>query len=332
MDARVLRALALAFAILTYPGCKDREIAHEPYVQSERTQPKKTQASKPPKKVAAGDFRYPAAERLVAIGDLHGDLSAARAALRLAGAIDDADHWVGGKLTVVQTGDQLDRGDHDREIVDLFDALTAEAHTAGGRVVALSGNHETMNVQGDFRYVTEGGLAFGPVDPVSPWADRVPLALRERAGAFLPGGQYARLLAKRPVVAVVGDSAFAHGGILPEHVAQGLSKINHEVSAWMRDGAAGPPAAVSSQNAPVWTRVYGNEGTPQVCRLAERVLAELGVRRMVVGHTVQKGGITSICDHKVWRIDVGLSAYYGNAPISVLEISDGHARPVSRPR
>ena len=39
----------------------------------------------------AGDIatRFPAARRIVAIGDLHGDLDATRRALRLAGAIDE---------------------------------------------------------------------------------------------------------------------------------------------------------------------------------------------------------------------------------------------------
>lgn len=53
----------------------------------------------------------PAAPRIVAFSDVHGDIEAARAALRLAGAIDDEDRWIGGDLVVVQTGDQLDRGD-----------------------------------------------------------------------------------------------------------------------------------------------------------------------------------------------------------------------------
>src|SRR5690606_38234242 len=42
--------------------------------------------------LAAIPARSGAAKRLVAIGDLHGDLAATRAALRLAGAIDGADH------------------------------------------------------------------------------------------------------------------------------------------------------------------------------------------------------------------------------------------------
>src|SRR4051812_8948477 len=76
---------------------------------------------------AAKPAGLPAPERLVAIGDLHGDLDATRAVLRLAGAIGDGDRWIGGKLVVVQTGDQLDRGDGERAILDLFDRLEGEA-------------------------------------------------------------------------------------------------------------------------------------------------------------------------------------------------------------
>src|SRR5688572_22921685 len=50
----------------------------------------------------AASFRLPSRTRLVAIGDIHGDLAALRAALRLAGAIDSDDRWVGKGLTVVQ--------------------------------------------------------------------------------------------------------------------------------------------------------------------------------------------------------------------------------------
>ncbi len=40
---------------------------------------------------------------------------------------------------------------------------------------------------------------------------------------------------------------------------------------------------------------------------------------MVVGHTVQRQGVNSACGRGVWRIDVGLSRYFGG-PIQVLEI------------
>ena len=77
-----------------------------------------------------------APRRIVALGDLHGDLDAARAALRLAGAIDGTDRWVGGDLVVVQTGDQLDRGDQEQAVLELLERLQDEALAAGGRCMS----------------------------------------------------------------------------------------------------------------------------------------------------------------------------------------------------
>ena len=48
------------------------------------------------------DYRFSAPGRLVAVGDLHGDLSATTAALRATGAIDHTLAWVGGNMTLVQ--------------------------------------------------------------------------------------------------------------------------------------------------------------------------------------------------------------------------------------
>ena len=44
----------------------------------------------------------PAAERIVAIGDLHGDLDKTKRALRLGGLIDEAGNWTGGQTVAVQ--------------------------------------------------------------------------------------------------------------------------------------------------------------------------------------------------------------------------------------
>lgn len=44
----------------------------------------------------------PAVRRLIAIGDLHGDLDKAKASFRLGGVINDKEQWVGGDTVVVQ--------------------------------------------------------------------------------------------------------------------------------------------------------------------------------------------------------------------------------------
>jgi len=266
-------------------------------------------------------LRYPMPERLVAIGDLHGDLGGMRSALRAAGAIDDKDRWIGGALVVVQTGDVLDRGDDEQAMLDLIAKLEPEAKQAGGALIMLLGNHELMNAAGDFRYVTPGG--FADFDDV-PGLDttryaRVPAEARSRIAALGPGGVYAKRLATHAVIAIVGDTVFSHAGVLGDWVTQ-VDAVNQAARCWL-DGQAGGPEvgtpALASETSPVWTRALGSD--PVDCDAAKAALGKLGVVREVVGHTVQAKGITSACDDTIWRIDVGLAKLYGG-PIEVLEL------------
>ena len=275
-------------------------------------------------------LRVAATGRVVAIGDVHGDLDATRRALRLAGAIDADDRWIGGSLVVVQTGDQLDRGDDEQAILDLLDALVAQARAAGGALVVLNGNHEIMNVLGDFRYVTPAGLrdfdGVAGANPDDPRFAELPETNRVRAAAFAPGGPYAKRLAKRHIAAIVGDTAFVHGGILPEHV-DGLAKLDAGVRALLAGEQVAPEIVQQAMDpqGPLWTRDFSWVEEPEVCERLGQSLAKLGVARMVVGHTVQEKGVTSACDGRVWRIDVGLAAHYGG-PTQVLEIDGGAVR------
>lgn len=263
-----------------------------------------------------------APRRIVAFGDVHGDLEATRRALRLAGAIDEQDRWVGGRTVVVQTGDQLDRGDDEQAILDLFERLADEAEEAGGGFHALLGNHEIMNVEGDLRYVTEAGLR-DFADAVSYEPDDPELAAfepeqRARMAAFLPGRPYARIFAERDVILVLDGNVFVHGGVLPAFATYGVDRINRETRAWLR-GEAPLPLALGGTDSPQWSRLYSQEPDSLACRTLAEALEILGAGRMVMGHTVQRQGISSACDGRAWLIDVGLAEAYGG-PTQVLEI------------
>jgi hypothetical protein len=243
--------------------------------------------------------------------------------LQLAGAIDDADRWVGGALVVVQTGDVLDRGSDDRAVLALLDKEQIAAKKAGGAVYRLNGNHEIMNVQGDYRYVSENGFKAYANEPRTgrPDVQQLPAEAMGRGEAFLPGGREARRLAQLPAVLIVGDTVFAHGGVEPKHVRYGLDRINRELGAWMR-AEAPLPTALADEHTPFWTRTYGEApASDKTCSRLDEVLASLKATRLVVGHTPQKAGITFDCNQKLARIDVGLSAYYGNNPTEALEIT-----------
>ena len=90
-------------------------------------------------------------KRLVAIGDLHGDIDKARCAFQAGGLIDEKDNWVGGQTVAVQVGDQLDRGSNELEILYWLNRLQVEAKDAGGALHVVNGNHEVMSIAGDFR-------------------------------------------------------------------------------------------------------------------------------------------------------------------------------------
>ena len=260
--------------------------------------------------------------RIVAMGDFHGDEVAMETALQIAGVIDEEANWIGGETALVQLGDQLDREDGERIILDTLIRLRNESLEAGGGVYFLLGNHELMNVEEDFRYVTEGGwYAFADV----PYDDQDPTLLeyegiqRGRVSAFRPAGVYARQLAPNNVVMVIGETLFVHGGILPEHVEYGLENINMEVRAWL-NGEDEEPDVIGGDNSPVWSRHYSDDPDEEDCALLAETLDALGIERMVVAHTVHLTDIESACEELVSKVDVGMSSFYGGTP-QVLEIT-----------
>ena len=76
----------------------------------------------------------------------------------------------------------------------------------------------------------------------------------------------------------------------------------------------------------------------QACaQTVRKVLLALGLNPeqggIVVGHTVQVGGIPIFCEGLVWRVDVGLSEAFGRrrAPIEVLRITLHSSPPDRKP-
>jgi hypothetical protein len=346
---RRLVSLALLVALLASLSACERLApppAHEQAKSSSQaksptqTQPAPSEPSKatgpgqpdtPAKGIAPGELaevsdRFPAPPRLVAIGDLHGDFEATRRALRLAGATDENDKWIGGDLVIVQTGDQLDRGDGEQAILELLARLQHEARAAGGELHVLNGNHEYMNALGDLRYVTPGGLAdfedAPGVDVTRPELAQIltqaPEEARARVAAFWPGQPWAQELSKRNMIIVVGESVFVHGGITSAW-ADKISEANAQSRAWLAGKRSAPPNAVIDPEGPVWSRHYAEDPDAADCAMLDEVLGVIGVERMIVGHTVHTEGITSGCDGKVWMIDVGMASHYGG-PTQVLEI------------
>ncbi len=260
--------------------------------------------------------------RIVAIGDVHGDLDAFRDVLELAGLLDAGGHWSGGKTHLVQTGDILDRGDDGRAIMDLLMRLQVEARKTQGAVHCLLGNHEVMNMLGDLRYVTEPDLA--AYADLSPIPDP-PEAPRGRLGhdiAFAETGRYGRWLRGLPAVIKVNDTLFVHGGLGPIVRGKTLDQINK----WVREPLfAGDPAAALhapglGPTGPLWFRGYALDKESQWLPKLRDILYAYKARRMVMGHTTTDDGrIRLRFRGRAVFIDTGLSRGYGRH-VAALEI------------
>ncbi|KAG9121600.1 hypothetical protein FRC07_002387 [Ceratobasidium sp. 392] len=122
--------------------------------------------------------------RIVAVGDLHGDLVNMKKVLSMSGVINEAGDWSGNVDFFVQTGDIVDRGDDTLAMFELMDKLREQALQVGGQVLSHLGNHEAsgveftterrltlisliiqlMNAIGDWRYVPQSEIeTFGSV-------------------------------------------------------------------------------------------------------------------------------------------------------------------------
>lgn len=305
------------------------------------------------------DFEWSGVERVVVLGDLHGDYEQYIDALDAAGLIDRRGRWDGGQTHLVQTGDVPDRGPDTRRILDHLEQLKKQAERDGGRVHTLIGNHEAMNVYGDLRYVHPGEFeafrnrnsdryreaqwthytgilrerdpaAFAAMDQDAlrrEWEREHPLGWVEHRLAWAPDGEYGRLVMANPVALKIDDSLFLHGGLSAKFCQASLAELTERV----HDGIAHynyvNPGIVEDELGPLWYRGLAIDDEQTRSAMVDAILERYGVRRIVVGHTPTQGIVWPRFDGRVILNDTGLAAHYGGHD-AFLEIRAG--QPIAR--
>ena len=226
------------------------------------------------------------ANRIVAVGDLHGDYQAWITIARAAGLVDANGHWSGGRTTLVQLGDVLDRQPDSLKIVRNLQQLQKEAPRSRGRVIVVLGNHEAMNLLGDFRYTTPGEFAAfaGPnsaavrdrvydqnrpsiekaAQAANPaltadqireaWIAQHPLGWVEHKIAWSPSGELGKWATRNPAVVKIDGTLFVHGGLSAEYAKLPLDEINRRVQTAMSSGDGGPATILYDPLGPLWYR------------------------------------------------------------------------------
>lgn len=292
--------------------------------------------------------------RVVAVGDVHGGYDEVVGILRAAGIIDARNRWSGGKTHLVQTGDLIDRGPDSRKVNDLVMRLETEARKAGGRVHALLGNHEVMNLTGDLRYTSpaefgafattrSGDVRNGAYakladaarkdDPTyrQQWFLDHPLGWIEHRRAYGPDERYGRWIRERNTVVKINDYLFLHGGIGPSLSGMSIREINDRVRAEIRLGQVPKNGLAVGRDGPLWFRGLARDPEGGLQSHVDRLLATHGVAHIVLGHTTTPGAVVPRLDGKILLIDVGLSAYFGARP-ACLVVQGGTALALHRGR
>lgn len=239
----------------------------------------------------------PPVKRIIVIGDIHGDWEMTLKALRVAELIDKNGNWIGGETVVVQVGDQVDRCRYsgvpcnkkgatdpdegsDWKILQYFTKLHHQAQKVGGAVYSLLGNHELMNVKGDFRYVSYEGLKeFDDYKYENEEGNAINYFINDkgekekfengehaRRWAFSPGNPISDFLAcTRQLALIIGSNLFVHAGVLPSIAKKySVKNLNQLMSLYLFDKLKRPSdyndIFDSADYSPLWNRVFGNIG------------------------------------------------------------------------
>jgi hypothetical protein len=268
-------------------------------------------------------YEYPHRDRVVIIGDIHGDLKRFKNILIDAKIINNAIEWIAEpqNTIVVQLGDQVDSLNRspfvpewevldDTEILKFTNFLDNIAKTKGGRIISLIGNHEFMNTIGNYSYVSAKSLE----------------STERRTELFKPKGSLASLLAYRPIVLKIGELFFCHAGLKKHHLDV-LEKYNKHISylniIWKNYMLHGQVLHEDKEifdkiildfDGILWTREFDN------LDIVTQNLHKLGCTFMFVGHTTVDsvkclGGL-------VWYVDTGISRAYGSSSYQYIDMSD----------
>lgn len=221
-----------------------------------------------------GEFKRP--QKMFVVSDIEGNFHSFCKLLYKGKVINRYLDWVFEDNHLVIVGDCFDRGEHVLECLWLIYSLEEKAKKRGGYVHFILGNHEIMNMNGDWRYVHP----------------KYAKGKNRHAVALYDGNNMLwRWLCTKNIIEKVGDILFVHAGIASEFVQQELSvtKINELARPYYThagESFADPLLSLifGNETSPFWYRGYylGTASEDQI----DATLKYFGVTTIVTGHTL----------------------------------------------
>jgi hypothetical protein len=257
---------------------------------------------RPPAPAARDALTIPAKSPLFVVADTHGEYEILAQMLQAHRVVDGQLRWSFGRGQLVVLGDVFDRGPNQVEILWLLYELEAQARKAGGAVHLVLGNHETMVLLGDLRYLH-------PKYAASTRALRVD----SYATLFDARGVLGQWLRSRPAVLRINRMLFLHAGISRALLERRLTLA--DINGTIRGALAGPPADAAARErtellmttlGPLWYRGYFPEHKdypPATPADVVSTLEHFDVDRILVGHTIVPT-ITPLYEGRVIAVQV----------------------------
>ncbi len=302
----------------------------------------------------AADSSWEGVDRVVAVGDVHGDFDNFVIALREAELINRRRNWIGGSAHLVQVGDLPDRGPDTDKAIDLMKKLERQAAEDGGKVHALIGNHEAMNMLGDLRYVHPDEYAafrnrnsrelrdrfyanhvqqrqatepdfVADSDYRDSFDEQFPLGYVEHRFAWGADGEVGSWVRSHNSVIRIDRTLFLHAGISPAVLGMSLDEINQAIQIELGGELGEEPGLSEAEDGPLWYRGLAQNDEAAELPHVDAVLAFYDVDRIVIGHTPGLGTIVPRFNGKVIIVDSGMSEYYGgySASLEILAAENG---------
>jgi hypothetical protein len=257
-------------------------------------------------------------KRIIVIGDIHGDIRRFKNILIDAKIINNDLEWIANppETIILQLGDQIDSLNRmtdenwevlkDYEMIYFTEQLNMIARSKGGYCISIIGNHELMNIIGDFSYVSENSSS------------------DLRKNLFKPKGSLALILAKRPLIFKIGDLLFCHAKLDIHHVNL-LKKYNKDLmyinTIWknylenekinIEDKEIIDNIIIGS-NGILWNR------NNNIKNETAELFKELNITYMFLGHTSYDKIL--IKDNQIWYCDTGISRAFGKKEYQYLDI------------
>jgi hypothetical protein len=256
-------------------------------------------------------------DKTIIIGDIHGDIKRLKNILINDNIINNNLEWISYNTIIIQLGDQIDSLNrannidewenlNDLEVLNFTNLLNKLAVEKNSMFISLNGNHELMNILGNFSYVSKKSFN------------------QNRINNFKIKGNYRNILGNRPIIVKINDLIFCHAGLKKKHLDI-LNKYHKDIFylniVWSNFVLLNKieniydheilNEIILNDDGILWTRNLDNIDD------IDYVLNNIECQYMFIGHnTVNNIQLVN----KIWFTDSGLSRAYGRNNFEYIQI------------